>query len=305
MMLCSEHDFLYPGVVVSHLDVDPRDVLLTTADPPADDACELPDPSNLTHQRSPAISLAGVLALLPTGADKAGVKDKVVAQPGLLQFPLTVEVSEDGQVDLLQDVLVGPDFTKGVLPPATDPAPLPCEALEGVRKTNRRDVGVPGEINEAVNLYDSQVVVEVAGVVLGVDLHLQHVELNVGEELAVVVDVPLAQPDPELLRPVLLDAVSRCEEVSAVNETAATDVHIVVLLLLQYGDLPGVLAELSVALSVPQCRVVDPAIDPVSVPLAALAVLAELSLGVETVEGLAEVLGLSSASTASAARGTL
>merc|ERR1712115_220802 len=126
-------------------------------------------------------------------------------------------------------MLVGPALTEGVLPPATDPTSLPCEALEGVRKTDGRDVRVSGKINEPVQSYDSKVVVEVAWVVLRVHLHVEHVELNVGEELTVVVDIPLTQSDPELLRPVLLDAVGSSEQVTTVNQTAATHVDIVVL----------------------------------------------------------------------------
>ena len=57
--------------------------------------------------------------------------------------------------------------------------------------------------------------------------------------------------------------------------------------------LPGVFSKLSVALLVKLGRVVDPPVDPVRVPLTALAVLAEgLAAGGQTVQGLAELLGL-------------
>ena len=69
---------------------------------------------------------------------------------------------------------------------------------------------VASKVDESVNLDHGDVVVEVAGVVVGVGLHAQHVKLDVGEELAVIVDIPLPEPDPQLLRPVLLDAVGSC-----------------------------------------------------------------------------------------------
>ena len=60
---------------------------------------------------------------------------------------------------------------------------------------------IPLEIDKAVQLEDGNVVVEVAGRVLGMELDGEDVELNVGVELGVVVDVPLAHPDAQLLRP--------------------------------------------------------------------------------------------------------
>ena len=82
---------------------------------------------------------------------------------------------------------------------------------------------------------------------------------------------------------------------SPVNETSAAHIHIVILLLLQDGHLPGILPELSVALLVTLGGVVDPPVDPVGVPLAALAVLAEgLAAGGHTVQRLTELLRLMS-----------
>ena len=82
---------------------------------------------------------------------------------------------------------------------------------------------------------------------------------------------------------------------SPVNETSAAHIHIVILLLLQDGHLPGILPELSVALLVTLGGVVDPPVDPVGVPLAALAVLAEcLTGGGQAVQGLTELLRLMS-----------
>ena len=74
--------------------------------------------------------------------------------------------------------------------------------LESIRKADGRDVGILLEVHIAVEPDDGNVVVEVAAVELGVDAHAEHVQLNVGVELAVVVHVPLAQADSQLLRPV-------------------------------------------------------------------------------------------------------
>ena len=82
---------------------------------------------------------------------------------------------------------------------------------------------------------------------------------------------------------------------SPVNETSAAHIHIVILLLLQDGHLPGIFPELCVALLVALGGVVDPPVDPMGVPLAALAVLAEgLAAGGQTVQGLTELLRLMS-----------
>ena len=127
---------------------------------------------------------------------------------------------------LLEHMLIGTSLAKSILAPSTDPAPLPSKVLEGIRQTDGGDVGVPGKVHQTVNLDDSQVIVEVAGVVLGVDVHAKHVKLNVGEELAVIVDIPLPEPDPQLLRPVLLDAVSSCQQVASINQAATTNIHL-------------------------------------------------------------------------------
>jgi hypothetical protein len=74
--------------------------------------------------------------------------------------------------------------------------------LESIRKADGRDVGILLEVHIAVKSDDGNVVVQVAAVELWVDAHAEHVQLNVGVELAVVVHVPLAQADSQLLRPV-------------------------------------------------------------------------------------------------------
>ena len=132
---------------------------------------------------------------------------------------------------LLEHMLIGASLAKSILAPSTDPAPLPSKVLEGIRQTDGGDVGVPGKVHQTVNLNNCQVVVEVAGVVLRVDVHAKHVKLDVGEELAVVVDIPLPEPDPQLLRPVLLDTVSSCQQVASINQAATTNIHLQIFFL--------------------------------------------------------------------------
>ena len=56
-------------------------------------------------------------------------------------------------------------------------------------------MGVPLEVQEAVQLHHGDVVVEVAGVEVGVDGDAEHVQLDVRVELAVVVHVPFTKTD--------------------------------------------------------------------------------------------------------------
>ena len=112
-------------------DVDPRDVPGPTAHPPAHNACQLPDPVQLTDQRTPPVSLAGVLPLLPASAEEPGVEQELAAQSGRSEPLLALTVAHDGDIHLLQDVLVGAGQTELVLPPAAHPAPVAGEILEG------------------------------------------------------------------------------------------------------------------------------------------------------------------------------
>ena len=54
---------------------------------------------------------------------------------------------------------------------------------------------VPLEVEEAVEFDDGNVVVQIAGVEVGVDGDGQDVQLNVGVELTVIVHVPFSQSD--------------------------------------------------------------------------------------------------------------
>ena len=54
---------------------------------------------------------------------------------------------------------------------------------------------VPLEVEEAVEFDDGNVVVQIAGVEVGMDGDGQDVQLNVGVELTVIVHVPFSQSD--------------------------------------------------------------------------------------------------------------
>lgn len=86
-----------------------------------------------------------------------------------------------------------------VLAPAGRPAPLPGEIGERVRQAGRTDVRVPRKVHRPVHAEHGHVVVQRAGVELPVDDHAGHVRLHVRVELHVVVHVPLAQADAQVL----------------------------------------------------------------------------------------------------------
>lgn len=257
-VLYCQHHLLDPLVVVSHLDIHTRDISLPTPHSPTHQTCQLPGSRHLTDQGTPTVTLTGVLPFLPTSAHKPRVEDKVKPESGILQLPLTVSVTENWKVNLLECVLVGSVSTEGILPPSTDEAAVPSELRERVRKADRGDVGVPLEVNISVQLDDGDVIVEISGVELGVDGDTQYIQLNVRVELTVVVHVPFSQSNPDFLRSVLPDAVCGGEDVGVVDEAAAADVHVVILFLLQDSRLPGILSELGVSLVEGVCGIVDP-----------------------------------------------
>jgi hypothetical protein len=64
--------------------------------------------------------------------------------------------------------------------------------MKGVREADGRNVGVALEVHIAVEPDDGEIIVEIPAVELRMDPHTQHVQLNVGVELTVVVHVPFA-----------------------------------------------------------------------------------------------------------------
>ena len=99
---------------------------------------------------------------------------------------------------------------------------------------------IPLEIHKTIQFDDCNVIIKVARVELGMDIDAQNIHLDVRIELAVIVDIPLAEPYPQLLWPVLLYTMSGCQDVRGIYQRASADIYIVILLLLQEGCLPGV-----------------------------------------------------------------
>ena len=155
---------------MTHIDINPGHVSLTTAHAPADNTRQLPHPSHVTDQGTASISFTSILALLTSSTQEPRVEDEVVSQSGLLQLPLTVKVSEDRQIDLLEDVLVGATLAEGVLAPSTDPTPFAGKVLEGIRQTYWGYVSISGKVNEPIQLDDRNVVVQVARIVFWMNL---------------------------------------------------------------------------------------------------------------------------------------
>lgn len=100
------------------------------------------------------------------------------------------------------------------------------------------------EVDVVVELQDRHVVVQSARVKFRMHDYADDVALDVGEELDVVVDVPLAETGPKVSTRVGLDAVSGRDYVTRRNQGTAANVHAFLFtwLLLQYGHLPGILA---------------------------------------------------------------
>lgn len=99
----------------------------------------------------------------------------------------------------LEDVLVFSVVTECILAPTGCPAPLPGEVGESVRQAGRADVRVAGEVDGLVHAQYGQVVVQRARVELPVYDHAGHVRFHVRVELHVMVHVPFAQADAQVL----------------------------------------------------------------------------------------------------------
>ena len=93
-------------------------------------------------------------------------------------------------------------------------------------------MGIFLKVHQAVHLDNSQVIVKIAGVKVRMILNIQNIHLNIWVELTVIVYIPLPQPNPELLWPVLVNAVGGCKKMAAIYQSSSTGVHIVILVLL-------------------------------------------------------------------------
>ena len=93
-------------------------------------------------------------------------------------------------------------------------------------------MGMLLKVHQPIHLDNSKVIVKVPSVEVWMILDVENIHLQVGVELAVIMDVPLPQPDPELLGSVLVDAVGGSQEMVPVYKSSSTGVDIVILVLL-------------------------------------------------------------------------
>ena len=193
----SEKLLLDPGFVLRDLDIDAGDISFTAADAPRDDSGKLPKTVDLADERAAAVAGAGVLAFLATSAEESGMKDEVGTEPGPSEQVLALAVVDDRNFDLLEDLLVR-SLRKGVLAPAGGHAALAGKLDVPVWQADGTDVRVPGVVNVPVDANKCNIVEQVARVVLVVDEDVDDVELDVGVELGVVVNVPFSGTDPAI-----------------------------------------------------------------------------------------------------------
>lgn len=193
----SQELLLNPGIVLRHLDVNSGNISFTAAYAPRNDAGKLPDAVHLTDERPAAVTGACVLPLLSASAEEARVKREVLSEPGLPEHVLTLTVVHDRDFHLLEDLLVGP-LREGVLAPSGRSAALSGKLDVPVWQADGTDVRVPGVVNVPVDADKCNIVEQVARVVLVVDEDVDDVELDVGVELGVVVNVPFSGTDPAI-----------------------------------------------------------------------------------------------------------
>lgn len=204
-------DLLDPGQVCRDLHVHAGHVHLATANAPGHHSHHVPDSITLTDKRTTAVTLAGILALLTAGADESWVELVAVSQTGVPQLGLALVVRQNWYIDLLENVLVLSVLSEGVLAPTGGPAASSSEVRVLIGQTGGTDVGILGEVHWVVQLEDGQVIVQSSGIVFGVDVHRNHIAFDVGEELHVMVDIPLAQAHTQIeaILTVKRDIVSR------------------------------------------------------------------------------------------------
>jgi len=171
----------------------------------------------LADQGAPSITLTSVFALLTTGTEEAIVEGEVEAKLGVLQKPLAPLISDDGDINLLEDLLVSTTL-EAVLAPTGDIATLTIKLLCPIRKTYRRYVGVLGIIHVAIQPDHGNVIVQVATGKIGVQEDILSVELDMSVEFGIVVDIPLPESDPKIFWSVALDAVSGGKNMRSIDQ---------------------------------------------------------------------------------------
>ncbi len=141
----------------------------------------MPNTIDFANQRSAAISLAGILAFFSSGTNESGVQNKSGTESRPAQHVLALSVVQHRQVDLLENVLIRSAF-KTIFAPTGNVAALAGKIFLVVGKADGADVGVPAEVDVAVEPDHGDVVVQVARVELVVDEYVGGVELDVSVE---------------------------------------------------------------------------------------------------------------------------
>lgn len=98
-----------------------------------------------------------------------------------------------------EDVLVFSVIAEGVLAPTGCPAPLPGEVGERIRQAGRANVWIAGKVDGLIHAEYGNVIVQRAGIELPVYFQVNHVRFHVRVEFHVVIHVPFAQTNAQVL----------------------------------------------------------------------------------------------------------
>lgn len=90
-------------------------------------------------------------------------------------------------------------IAEGVLAPTGCPAPLSGEVGERIRQAGRADVRIASKVDGLIHAEYGNVVVQSAGIELPVYVQVDHVRFHVRVEFHVVIHVPFAQTNAQVL----------------------------------------------------------------------------------------------------------
>lgn len=189
---------LDPVQVVGHPNVDSGHVHLSATDTPGHHTDQLPGAISLAHHRTTAVSLASVLALLSAGANEAWIQFVAVSQASAAQLLLTLLLTNDWHIHLLEDVLVLAKVTECVFAPSGGPTTSSSVVREFIRQTGWTDVRRGGKVYRSVESNDGQIVVQGTGIVFRMNGYGDHIAFDVREELDVMINIPFAQADTQI-----------------------------------------------------------------------------------------------------------
>merc|ERR1719232_2373084 len=199
----------------------------------------------------------------------------LLAQPGGPELVLAHGLVHHGEADLLEDHLVLASGAELVLAPTGGETRGAVEDLIGVRKTGGVQVLIQDEVLR--DKKNSEVILEIPAIKLGVDGEVGHLPVLVGVGLCLVLGVPLSAPDLQLgwVLSELVHAVGRGQEDAGGDQGAAALVEVDSLgltavaglllhwLLVEDGAHVGPLSKLGLVLS----EALDPGAETIEVPV--------------------------------------